>query len=400
MQVVAVTDPLELGFARQAMIGIRASGRARAGRRRGRRARRGRLRRDHRRLLRPARRGGLRERRGTCSRCSPTKIRTIENVVVHRDVHVPPAAQADLLVGRALSRRRRAWARLSLWHETAGDDWTPRPVAARRHRRRRRVVGAGLHRALDRLLPAAEADPTLRIVVLEAETAGFGASGPQRRLVLGAVPRLPGHAGRRCPARPRPRPWPSTGRCAPPSTRCSRVAGRRGHRRPGRTRAAPSRWPAPPPQWRRARDEVADGPRLGPRRGRRTAARRRPRRAARLAPPAPSAATYTPDCAALHPARLVRGLARGGRAARRPDPRADPGHARSSPAGRVTDARHGARRGRGARHRGLHPRRSPAMRARRGAGLLPGRRHRAAARRRPGSGSGCASARRSPTTAT
>ena len=34
MQVVAVTDPLELGFARQAMIGIRVRGRARAGRRR------------------------------------------------------------------------------------------------------------------------------------------------------------------------------------------------------------------------------------------------------------------------------------------------------------------------------------------------------------------------------
>ena len=37
-------------------------------------------------------------------------------VVSHRDVHVPPAAQADLLVGRALSRD----AGLSLWHASAG----------------------------------------------------------------------------------------------------------------------------------------------------------------------------------------------------------------------------------------------------------------------------------------
>ena len=36
--------------------------------------------------------------------------------------------------------------------------------------------------------------------------------------------------------------------------------------------------------------------------------RRRGRRAAR-APPGTLGATYTPDCAAIHPARLVRGLA-------------------------------------------------------------------------------------------
>ena len=47
MQVVAVTDPLELGFARQAMVGIRVKRPAGAGRRRARRAAGDRLRGDH-----------------------------------------------------------------------------------------------------------------------------------------------------------------------------------------------------------------------------------------------------------------------------------------------------------------------------------------------------------------
>ena len=38
MQVVAVTDPLQLGFARQAMVGVAGTRAARAGRRRTRRA--------------------------------------------------------------------------------------------------------------------------------------------------------------------------------------------------------------------------------------------------------------------------------------------------------------------------------------------------------------------------
>jgi hypothetical protein len=63
MQIVAVTDPLHVGFSRQAMIGIRVQGDLRPGRRSGQRDPRGRLRRDDGRKLRPARRGRLRGRR-------------------------------------------------------------------------------------------------------------------------------------------------------------------------------------------------------------------------------------------------------------------------------------------------------------------------------------------------
>ena len=71
---------------------------------------------------------------------------------------------------------------------------------------------------------------------------------------------------------------------------------------------------------------------------------------------------------------------RGGAAARSTS---GPGCARSSPAASETDARHGARRGRGAGHRGLH---AAARRAapRRRAGLLADGGHRAAARRASG----------------
>ena len=64
MQIVAVTDPLELGFARQAMVGIRVVRPDPPGRRRARRARRGHLRGRHRRELRHPRRGRRRVRRG------------------------------------------------------------------------------------------------------------------------------------------------------------------------------------------------------------------------------------------------------------------------------------------------------------------------------------------------
>ena len=58
MQIVAVTDPLQLGFARQAMIGVIVEGDAETGGRADRGHRRGRLRGDHRGWLRHPRRGG------------------------------------------------------------------------------------------------------------------------------------------------------------------------------------------------------------------------------------------------------------------------------------------------------------------------------------------------------
>ena len=63
-----------------------------------------------------------------------------------------------------------------MWHETAGDDWTPRPALPGDTDVDVAVVGAGLT-GLWTAHYLAEADPSLRIVVLEAETVGYGASG-------------------------------------------------------------------------------------------------------------------------------------------------------------------------------------------------------------------------------
>ena len=170
MQVVAVTDPLELGFARQAMIGIRVNG-----------------------PLEPVA-DALAELaevdyvvvtagsydllvEAVCEsdehllELISEKIRNIR-CGLDRDVHVPQAAQADLLVGCALS----GYAGLSLWHETVGDAWDPRPPLAGDTDADVVVVGAG-YTGLWTAYYLAEADPTLRIVVLEAEVAGYGASG-------------------------------------------------------------------------------------------------------------------------------------------------------------------------------------------------------------------------------
>ena len=80
IQVVAVTDPLQLGFARQAMIGIRVTGALEPVADAARRAGRGRLRRDHRRLLRPAGRGRSARATRDLLELISERIRTIEGV--------------------------------------------------------------------------------------------------------------------------------------------------------------------------------------------------------------------------------------------------------------------------------------------------------------------------------
>ena len=234
--------------------------------------------------------------------------------------------------------------------------------------------------------------------MLEAETAGFGASGRNGGWCSALFPASLGDRSRALPgSSPRRARWRSTGRCAPPSTRCSRWPTPRAST-PRPTRAARSSL---------ARSALPAAPR--PRRGRRTPApgvvARTTSRCSTRPRPAPGS-TATGDARRhLHP-RLRRDApgaagARAGpgrRAPRRADPRADPGRARSSRAGpSPTTARSAPTWWCG------RPRATPASlrddAARRGAGLLAGRRHRAAARRRSGSRSGCATGRRSPTTA-
>src|SRR4051794_13898048 len=65
---------------------------------------------------------------------------------------------------------------LSLWHATAEDDFAPRPALPGPASYDVVVVGAGLT-GLWSAYYLHRADPHLRIAVLEAEVAGFGASG-------------------------------------------------------------------------------------------------------------------------------------------------------------------------------------------------------------------------------
>jgi glycine/D-amino acid oxidase-like deaminating enzyme len=195
---------------------------------------------------------------------------------------------------------------ISLWHETADDDWAPRPALPGDLQADVAVVGAGFT-GLWTAYYLLRAEPDLRLVVLEAETAGFGASGRNGGWCSALFPAGPGKlAG------------------LPGSSRESAVAlhdamratvdevlavaaaegiDARAHKggtiAVARTRA----------QLRTAREQVAAARAWG--RGEddlrlldADAAR------ARLSATRVLAGTYTPDCAAIHPARLVRGLAR------------------------------------------------------------------------------------------
>ena len=195
---------------------------------------------------------------------------------------------------------------MSLWHETAGDDWTPRSSLPGDRRADVAVVGAGLTGLWTAYYLLRE-DPTLDVVVLEAETAGFGASGRNGGWCSALFP-----AG------------PDTLAALPGSSRGRALAQHEAMRgtvdevlevvaeegidarahKGGMISVARS-----PSQWRRAQDEVAAARRWG--RGEDDlrlldAGQAR----SRLAATSVLGGTFTPDCAALHPARLVRGLAR------------------------------------------------------------------------------------------
>ena len=250
--------------------------------------------------------------------------------------------------------------RLSLWHDTAGTDWTPRPALAGDLDVDVAVVGAGFT-GLWTAYYLAEADPTLRIAVLEAEVAGFGASGRNGGWCSALFPASLRRAGRACPAasaalaqhardaRDRRRGGP--GGRAPRASTPDLSQGRHDHA--GRARRA---------QWQRARAEVAEARAWG--RGEDDlrlldAARGR---GGAAAPAAPLGATYTPDCAA-HPPRPAGARAgRRGRAPRRPHPRAHPRctRDRARPRAAPGTGRCAPRRRR-PRDRGLHrePARAP-----------------------------------------
>jgi glycine/D-amino acid oxidase-like deaminating enzyme len=203
-------------------------------------------------------------------------------------------------VGCPLSSRYQS---LSLWHETAGDDWAPRPPLPGDREADVAIVGAGLT-GLWTALYLARADPALRIAVVEAETAGFGASG-----------RNGGWSSALFPA--------SHSSVAARSTRAGAIALDRAMRAsvdevlhaaneegidPRAAKGGTIVLARSEPQWARARAEVDEArawdigeDSLG--------LLDAEQATGVLAATRVLGATYTPDCAAIHPARLVRGLA-------------------------------------------------------------------------------------------
>ena len=197
-----------------------------------------------------------------------------------------------------------AYRSLSLWHDTADDDFTPRPSLPGDLDVDVAIVGAG-YTGLWTAYYLAVADPSLRIAVLEREVAGFGASGRNGGWCSALFPASVGwlakrYGGDRAIAQHRA----MQGAVA----EVGRVAEAEGidcHFSKGGTVVA-ARTPV---QLARARAEVAE-------------ARRwgfgdddlilldADEVASHLQADGALGGTYTPHCAAIHPARLARGLAR------------------------------------------------------------------------------------------
>ena len=211
-------------------------------------------------------------------------------------------------MGRPLTVARRTtgtnYARLSLWHETADDDWVPRAPLPGSFDCDVAIVGAGFT-GLWTAYYLSRADPTLRIAVLERDVAGFGASGRNggwcSALFPASLAKVGSHMGRDAALR-------LQRELEDAVDEVGDVASREGidaHYSPGGTIVL-ARTPV---QLRRARADVAtarswgQGPDslqlLGE-----PAARQHLNAAGTLG------GTFTPHCAAIHPARLVRGLAR------------------------------------------------------------------------------------------
>ncbi len=198
------------------------------------------------------------------------------------------------------------YAGLSLWHETADDDWEPRAALPGDRDADVAVVGAGFT-GLWTAYYLLVADPTLRIIVLESETAGFGASGRNGGWCSALFPSSSAKLAA----------LPGSGRAAAQAQhsamrhtvdevlRVVELEGIDAQAHKGGTIVLARN----PSQLRTAEAEVRSARAWG--RGEddlllwdEDSAR------ARLDATGTLGATFTPDCAVVHPARLVRGLAR------------------------------------------------------------------------------------------
>jgi glycine/D-amino acid oxidase-like deaminating enzyme len=173
-----------------------------------------------------------------------------------------------------------SYAGLSLWHETTPTDWTPRPPLDGDAEADVAIVGAG-YTGLWTAYYLSLADPTLRIVVVEAEVAGFGASGRNGGWCSALFPTSLGEA------------QDAAMRASVDEVqRVTLAEGIDCHFTKGGTVVLARN----KGQLARARSEYGDV--LSPAEA-----------GERLRATRTLGATYTPDCAAIHPARLVRGLA-------------------------------------------------------------------------------------------
>jgi glycine/D-amino acid oxidase-like deaminating enzyme len=193
---------------------------------------------------------------------------------------------------------------LSLWHDTAGDDWAGRPPLPGDRAVDVAIVGGG-YTGLWTAYYLARADPSLRVAVLEREVAGFGASGRNGGWCSAQFPASAGWLARRYgrgAAMAQYRAMQATvdevgAVTARESIDCSWAKG-------GTVSLART-----PVQLARARSDVRTAREWGF--GEEDLSLLGAAEAhERLGATGVLGATYTPHCAALHPARLVRGLAR------------------------------------------------------------------------------------------
>ena len=204
---------------------------------------------------------------------------------------------------------------LSLWHETAGDDWAPRPSLPGTATADVVIVGAG-YTGLWTAYHLLRSDPALRVSVLEREVAGFGASGrnggwcsalfPASAATLAAMPRMAGVRSGELHAHDGARRMHAAmvGAVHGVLEACERE-GIDAHQAHGGT-VVLARTPV---QLTRARTEVADA-RLWGRGEDDIRFLEADEAREQLDASDVLGGTYTPHCATVHPARLVRGLAR------------------------------------------------------------------------------------------
>ncbi len=194
---------------------------------------------------------------------------------------------------------------LSLWHETCGDDLTPRAALPSSVDCDVAVVGAGFT-GLWTAYYLLRTDPSLRVVVLESQIAGFGASGRNGGWASALFPTSPAKLAK-LPGSSTDGARRLSGAMQATIDEIAAVTVREGidcHFHKGGTIS----FARSKSQLARARREVAaaraDGiPELDLRLLTAQEAQTHARAAGVLG------ATYTPHCARIHPARLARGLA-------------------------------------------------------------------------------------------